>query len=535
MLFNSYIFIICFLPIVVSVFYLLGAFRGQVAAVGWLVAASLFFYGWWNPAYLFLIVGSVGLNYSVGALLRNRRIVSLQATRKVVLLAGVGANLSVIAYYKYANFFIENLNQIHDTGLTVPQLLLPLGISFFTFQQIAYLIDVYRGHVKSSPLLNYALFVTFFPQLIAGPIVLHKEMATQFAGRWFATFSSRNLAVGIAIFTIGLVKKVVIADSIALYASPTFDAAAAGVAPGFVESWVAALSYTFQIYFDFSGYSDMAIGLARMFGVRLPINFNSPFKATGIIEFWQRWHMTLTRFVNAYVFVPIATPLARRSLAAEYGAWLDMSLRVYVPLMVTFFLVGLWHGAGWTFIVFGLLHGCYLVVNHTWRFLRRSFGQRQGVESRLLQWTSRLVTFIVVVLAFVPFRANNLDTAASVMEGMLGMNGLLLPGAYFELLNGFGLLGDRFVELGAEFGEFAFSLRLVAIKLSLLLLVVWTLPNTQEIMIRYRPALNLSHKDLGRRWWQWRLSRGFAISTTALGIFSILHLTRVSEFLYFQF
>ena len=522
MLFNSYAFICGFVPVVVLVFYLLGSTRRQMAAAAWLVAASLFFYGWWNPTYLILIIGSVCLNYAAGSLLTSQRLAARHALRKAVLLLGVGGNLAAIGYFKYANFFIENVNAIRDTGFQLGTLILPLGISFFTFQQIAFLIDSYRGQARGWRFLNYALFVTFFPQLIAGPIVLHKEMAPQFVSRRFGSFNTRNLAIGLAIFIIGLVKKVVVADGIATYASPIFDAAASGIAPPLLESWIAALAYTFQLYFDFSGYSDMAIGLARMFGIRLPLNFNSPFKSAGIIEFWQRWHMTLSRFLRDYLYIPL-------------GGNRRGTFRRYINLLITMLLGGLWHGAGWTFIVWGGLHSFYLVVNHAWRALRRGSNPHGRVRSGLARLLSTALTFAAVVIAFVPFRADNLGSAVLVIKGMFGMNGVLLPGPYLELLNRFGSFGDRLTGLGIQFGQFPVPLRPALVELSLLMLVVWLFPNTQQIMARYRPALNVPSRELGPRWWQWRLNPACAIGTAALGVISLLHLTRVSEFLYFQF
>lgn len=535
MLFNSYIFIFCFLPISILVFYLIGSLRRPMITAGWLVAASLFFYGWWKPIYLILIIGSVGMNYALGSLLVSRHLATQSVLRRGLLILGVVGNLAAIGYFKYANFFLENVSEIYDTGLHLEELALPLGISFFTFQQIAFLLDSYRGQARASGLVNYALFVTFFPQLIAGPIVYHKEMAPQFVSRWFAVFSARNLAIGLAIFTIGLAKKVAIADRVAAYATPVFDAAAGGAAPGLLECWIAALAYTFQLYFDFSGYSDMAIGLARMFGIRLPINFDSPFKAPGIIEFWKRWHMTLTRFINAYVFIPVATPLTRRTLASKHPEWLSMTLRVHVPLLATFFLVGLWHGAGWTFVVFGLLHGFFLIINHTWRAWRRGAARHCARPGRLARLSSTSLTFAAVVIAFVPFRATNLEAAAAILKGMFGMNGVTLPEPYIGILNRFGSIGDRLVELGIEFAHLPIPLRPAVVDLVLLLLVVWLFPNTQQIMARYRPALNVPLQDHGWRWWQWRLGPRYALVTAALGVISLLHLTSVSEFLYFQF
>ena len=354
MLFNSYEFIFLFLPIVLLGFHLIGKQGHHRVAIAWLVGASLFFYGWWNPAYLLLMLFSVLFNYSVGVSLSNtsgRKLLS-----KTILTIGVSVNLAILGYFKYANFFVDNLNALSGTNLILNEVILPLAISFFTFQQIAYLVDAYRGKTKEYNFLHYCLFVTFFPQLIAGPIVHHKEMLPQFAKDAVYKLRSKHLAIGITIFALGLFKKVVLADGVSVYATPVFNAAEAGVMLTFFEAWGGALAYTFQLYFDFSGYSDMAIGIARMFGIRLPLNFNSPYKATSIIDFWRRWHITLSRFLRDYLYIPLGGSRKGR-------------VRRYINLMTTMILGGLWHGAGWTFLLWGALHGFYLMINHAKRFL----------------------------------------------------------------------------------------------------------------------------------------------------------------------
>ena len=303
MLFNSYEFIFLFLPTVLLCFHLIGKQGYHRVAIAWLICVSLFFYGWWNPAYLLLILSSVLLNYSVGVLLIHNSGRNLLS--KNILGIGVSVNLAILGYFKYANFFVDNLNALSDTNLILNEVILPLAISFFTFQQIAYLVDAYRGKIIEYNFLHYCLFVTFFPQLIAGPIVHHKEMLPQFANDAIYKLRSKSLAIGMTIFALGLFKKVVIADGISIYATPVFDAAEAGIILTFFEAWSGALAYTFQLYFDFSGYSDMAIGIARMFGIRLPLNFNSPYKATSIIDFWRRWHITLSRFLRDYLYISL--------------------------------------------------------------------------------------------------------------------------------------------------------------------------------------------------------------------------------------
>jgi D-alanyl-lipoteichoic acid acyltransferase DltB (MBOAT superfamily) len=342
MLFNSLPFVFCFLPIVVMGFFVLGR-RSPAAAAAWLTLASLFFYGWWNPAYVGLLMGSMIFNYWLGvrivhsvhaqsasALLRARRL----------LIAAIAVDLLLLGYYKYANFFVENLNAPLGTQISLGAIILPLGISFFTFTQIAFLVDAYQGKAREYSFIHYSLFVTYFPHLIAGPILHHAEMMPQFAQRETYRPDYDKIAAGVTLFVLGLAKKVLIADDVGGYVAPFFDAARSGAPLTFLEAWCGALAYTFQLYFDFSGYSDMAVGLSLMFGVRLPINFHSPYKAANIIEFWRRWHMTLSRFLRDYLYVPLG---GNRKGAA----------RRYINLFITMLLGGLWHGAGWTFVMWG--------------------------------------------------------------------------------------------------------------------------------------------------------------------------------------
>ncbi len=348
MLFNSYTFIFLFLPVTLVGFYLIGGRGNYRVAVSWLVGASLFFYAWWNPAYLGLLLGSILFNYALGILLsakkRNKKL-------KFVLIFGIAGNLCLLAYFKYYNFFVDNINWVFSSSHTVENILLPLAISFFTFQQIAYLVDVHRGQARECDFLHYCLFVTFFPQLIAGPIVHHKEILPQFSKKEIYRVSYKAIAIGLTIFSIGLFKKVMIADNMATYVSPVFSGAEQGIKLTFFEAWGGSIAYSLQIYFDFSGYSDMAIGLARMVGIILPLNFHSPYKAKNIIEFWSRWHMTLSRFLKDYLYIPL-------------GGNRKGKLRRYTNIMITMLIGGLWHGAGWVFIMWGALHGFYIVLNH---------------------------------------------------------------------------------------------------------------------------------------------------------------------------
>lgn len=510
MLFNSYIFILLFLPVTLFVFIWLGA-RGRVrAALTWLVAASLFFYGWWNPAYLGLIIGSMLFNYAVGVELTRRG-----GASRALLAFGVAANLALLGYYKYANFFLDNVARLTGLGIAFDTIVLPLAISFFTFQQIAYLVDASRGETHEYSFLHYCLFVLFFPQLIAGPIVHHREMLPQFRNPRVYRLDYENLAVGITIFAIGLFKKVVIADNAALHATPVFNAAAQGAALSLFEAWSGALAYTFQLYFDFSGYSDMAIGLGRLFGIRLPVNFYSPYKATSIIDFWRRWHITLSRFLRDYLYIPLGGN--RRGPA-----------RRHANLLVTMLLGGLWHGAGWTFVFWGGLHGIYLIVNHGWLALRRAV--RPGARaSRFGRWAARLLTFLAVVVAWVFFRAESFEVALVMVRAMAGFGGVLLPFDYRETLGALAPFGVRFGNLAHDG---AWPLLLV------LWLLVWFAPNTLEIMRRYRPALARypgAAPAAARAPVVWRATPLWMLAIAGLLLASLVNMGKVSEFLYFQF
>ena len=304
MLFSSYEFLFFFLPLVTFGFYALGAVGSKLLAMTWLTIASLFFYGWWNPIYLPLIGVSILFNFAVSANTVNAAASDRQ--RKMYLILGLVGNLSLLGYFKYANFFMDNLNILLDVENGLAPIVLPLAISFFTFQQIAYLVDTYQTRIRETNFLRYSLFVCFFPQLIAGPIVHHKEMLPQFEKDNIYKIDSVRLSLGISVLIIGLVKKILLADNISIYANPVFDAAAQGEAISTLSAWVASMAYTFQLYFDFSGYSDMALGLGLIFGVRLPLNFNSPLKASSMIDFWRRWHITLSQFLQRYLFLPFS-------------------------------------------------------------------------------------------------------------------------------------------------------------------------------------------------------------------------------------
>jgi alginate O-acetyltransferase complex protein AlgI len=409
MLFNSYAFIFIFLPLTLLGFHVIGKRGHQRIAIAWLVGASLFFYGWWNPAYLGLMLFSILFNYIIGILLS--RISNSKFSKKNILIIGIVVNLAVLGYFKYANFFVDNLNVLSGANFTLNQIILPLGISFFTFQQIAYLVDSYRGETREYNFLHYCLFVTFFPQLIAGPIVHHKEMMPQFNKSSIYSLSSKNLAIGLTIFIIGLFKKVVLADGISEYSFPVFDLAEAGIAVTFFEAWAGSLSWTLQYYFDFSGYSDMAIGLARMFGIRIALNFNSPYKSTSIIDYWRRWNITLSRFLRDYVYFPLG--------GNRKGAF-----KQKINLMLTMLIGGLWHGASWTFVLWGGLNGILLIINSQYRRYRKYKSGKGFFQRTLISWS---LTFISAIVVRVLFCSTSIEGAINILTSMAGLNGISFP------------------------------------------------------------------------------------------------------------
>ena len=519
MLFNSYGFIFLYLPLVLLGFFQLGRINHHYAAA-WLALASLFFYGYWNPAYIGLLLSSITCNYVFGTWIANSGENKKIAGKKQLLVIAIAANLLLLAYYKYTNFFISSLNPILGTDWNIHNILLPLGISFFTFTQIAYLVDTYQGKVKEFNFVHYLLFVTYFPHLIAGPVLHHKEMMPQFASAATYRFNYENMSVGLTIFFIGLFKKVILADGLAVYAGPVFDLSATGVQPGVIDAWGGALCYSLQLYFDFSGYSDMAIGLSRMFGVTLPLNFNSPYKSVNIIEFWRRWHMTLSRFLRDYLYIPL-------------GGSRNGQFHRYLNLMVTMLLGGLWHGAGWTYVLWGALHGASLIINHGWHALRKSFGIVLPTSfSKPIHALSVLLTFLVVVVGWVVFRAENIDSAIIMLKAMSGLNGFVLPDAWLPKWGAFGLwLSAQGVVFGATHNLIMGG----AINwIWLSLLIIWFAPNTQQIMIAYKPALDVQSDDRKRRL-LWHPSALTALTIALIGFIAIINLNKQSAFLYFQF
>jgi len=477
-LFNSPVYIFLFLPVVFFVYFFLNRQRLIIPGKIWLVPASLFFYAYWNPSYLILIVSSMLVNFAIGSsLYRREKGERKQPQRLTMLVTGILLNLALLGYFKYADFFLANVNALLDTEFPALNLLLPLAISFFTFQQIAYLVDCYRAEAKEYDFLNYCLFVTFFPQLIAGPIVHHKEMMPQFTHLRSHVRQLRNIALGLFIFSLGLFKKVIIADTVAKWATAGFDS---GVPLGFFEAWLTSLSYTFQLYFDFSAYSDMAVGAALLFNIRLPVNFNSPYKAVSIQDFWRRWHMTLSRWLRDYVYIPL-------------GGSRCTPPRIYANLVLTFLLGGLWHGAGWTFVIWGAMHGVAAAVHRFWNQL--------GYEmSALWGW---LTTFMFVNVTWVFFRANTVDDAMRVLKGMVGFNG-------FEQIN-------PALTVRPEFG----------LLLLLLFLIVRFAPNSMQLG-GFVPYVGRSGFELSPRL---AVCTGLVMAAATSGML----VSEGTEFLYFNF
>lgn len=509
MLFNSVEFLFFFLPITLVLYHLLRTRVSLQSALFLLICASLFFYAWWQPKYLLLLGASVLVNfYIANAIYRYRK--------SWLTTLGVGLNLAAIGYYKYSVFFINNVALLSGENWQIEQILLPLAISFFTFQQIAYLIDVQRHQVIEPSFSNYVLFVCFFPQLIAGPIVHHSEMMPQF--RQQLQISSGHFAVGFSIFSIGLFKKTVLADGIAVYANPVFHQAEQGVALDFFTAWGGALAYTFQLYFDFSGYSDMAIGLALLFGIALPLNFNSPYKALNIVDFWRRWHITLSRFLRDYLYISLG--------GNRFGF-----VRRYSNLFITMLLGGLWHGAGWNFLIWGALHGGYLVINHSFTHIRQRYLPfiKDGWFAPVA-WT---ITFLAVVVGWVFFRAQSLDGALLILNAMTGAQGISLPAGLVAQLSFLSpILGwlnvESYLGGGMLFVE-------TWLWIAALLLISVLLPNVMQLFYGQLPDQTRKGVSAGRSAVQWRPSVIWAAIISMLFIVAVSTLGRVSEFLYFNF
>lgn len=423
MLFNSYEFIFLFLPIAFLGYYLIARASGA-AAITWLTTASLVFYAYWSIYALSVLLVSISLNYSVARKLADHE----QKGRQYLLVIAVILNLIGLGYFKYADFFIENVNILRELMGQTPfiklNVILPIGISFFTFTQIAYLIDSYEIKVREDKFLNYMLFVTFFPHLIAGPLMNHRDMMPQFVRANDLFANQKKIAIGVVVFTIGLAKKLLLADPISEYANILFDDVALRSTPSFLLSWAGSIAYSFQLYFDFSGYSDMAVGIALLFGIYLPINFNSPFKSKSIIEFWQRWHISLTKYIGKYLYAPITLGMMRH--ADTKSEWYKIFITLVLPTFAVFIILGLWHGPSWTYLVFGGMHGIYVIVNHMWRRLTsiniKAKNSLSPILRRLTNLIYWLITFLAVNVSFVVFRSNSIEEALNIYSAMFMVN-----------------------------------------------------------------------------------------------------------------
>lgn len=557
MLFNSYEFILAFMPIAVAGFLFVGLFS-RAAAIWWLILVSVFFYAWWRPINLAIIGPSLLVNYLLGLWLKRLAAdKSKGRTRAIVLTIGILFNIAFLGYFKYANFALSVVHDITSASFVFQQVILPLGISFITFQKIAFLIDIAGGRVKSFTAREFLIFVMFFPQLVAGPIVHFTESVPQFQ-RLTAKFDKAAFAAGLTLFVFGLFKKVVLADGMAAHVSPIFAYAASGAEPTMIQSWIGAVGYTLQIYFDFSGYSDMACGAALIFGVKLPMNFDSPLKAGNMIDFWLRWHITLTRFLTAYVYTPLTLWLIRRRAVRKLppfkaaGSKLTAFAQVLAfPTPTTMLVSGVWHGAGYTFIVWGLLHGVYLVIGHAWRQYRPRVPGNAGTKATsrepgrpapaqasfapvglsliapLWGWA---LTFAAVVVAMVLFRAPDLASAGAVLKGMAGANGLGLPqgigptASVMTIASGPVALRDAALAIGYLAGLFAIAV---------------FMPNTLQLMRKAGPTLQGPTRPaklfgIGPVI-SWAASPLWFVFIAALAAVSMWQLTGQSEFLYWQF
>lgn len=529
MLFNSLFFLFVFLPASLAVYYLLGLSH-ETAAKWWLAFLSLFFYGWWSPVFLILLVASILFNYACGyamQVLGNR-----PRTCSWILALGVTANLGALFYYKY---LLALLSWFHDRALYAGplwgSLILPLGISFFTFTQIGFLIDVRDGAAKERGFLEYLLFVTFFPHLIAGPILHHREMMPQFAEKQTYRLRWDNIAIGLSIFVLGLAKKVLLADPLSAIAADVFRNTGE---KHLLEAWAGVACYSLQLYFDFAGYSEMALGLARMFNILFPANFDSPYKSRSIIDFWQRWHISLTRYLTLYLYNPISLWIIRRR-AAQGKSLLrpgDVTAEGFLkmlagPTLVTMTLVGIWHGAGLQFMIFGLLHGLYLCVNHLWRW----FGPKKTASSPVLRGLDGLwkwaLTYAAVLVSFVFFRAKNLQDAWGLIQSLAGRGtGDSLGGLSGPVESALDYLG-----ITVPYWNFTNCWLSLVVGMAIILFF----PNVLQLFDAEKTSLTKIKAGKPVLSFVWRNNWGWALTLALLASVTLLMITGNSEFLYFKF
>jgi alginate O-acetyltransferase complex protein AlgI len=503
MLFNSGIFLFAFLPLSLLGFAML-SHLGRRAVVAWLAFVSVVFYSWWNWHFAFVLIGSGLINFAISRLIAA----STAGKRKFWLTAGICIDLGALIYYKYLFHLLQFLGGVIHLHHRWDNILLPLGISFFTFTQVAYLIDLAQGEAEPQSFVEYALFVTFFPHLIAGPILHHREMMPQFLNKNYGRLRTDDMLVGISWFVLGMAKKCILADHFANFANPAFIP---GTHLGFADAWLGLFSYSLQLYFDFSGYSDMAIGLARIFSIRFPMNFNSPYKARNIIDFWQRWHMTLTRYLTLYLYNPISMSVNRARLkkgkkvstkaARTIGGF---SIMIVWPTMMTMLLVGIWHGAGTQFMIFGLIHGFFLSVNHGWRIFRKK-ALKDSKPPTIVVAASVLLTWFCVLIGQVFFRAESTADAFAFLGSMIGFHRLALnPPSFYR--------GEGLLALTG-------------------LLIVWAMPNTQQILGQVTDP----KEDVGILRLSWKPSLRWSLTIAVLFFIALLNARNQTAFLYFQF
>jgi D-alanyl-lipoteichoic acid acyltransferase DltB (MBOAT superfamily) len=536
MLFNSYEFLCVFLPLVL-IGYAVVTRVGRRGVITWLAASSIAFYGYWKPAFLLVLASSILANYFCSRLLVRTQ--EQPKTKRLVLVIGITANLLLLGYYKYLFSLLSFLTDHNLFHLQWPNVLLPLGISFFTFTQIGYLVDLSQGQAAPQPFINYVLFVTFFPHLIAGPLFHHSEVMPQFAEE-HRRINTMDLAVGVSWFIMGLFKKVAIADYMAVAADEAFADPHSLTLFG---AWAGVLSYAIQLYFDFSGYSDMAIGLARMFSIEFPLNFNSPYRAQNIGEFWQRWHMTLTRYLTLYLYNPMALWVSRRRLAQGKKASRKaaatpegFATMVAFPTLTTMFLAGIWHGAGIQFLIFGLLHGCYLSVHQAWNLFRQKHIPEKAprrLHATATRFASVLLTFLCVLVGQIFFRAASTSDAFAMLASMAGAHGIASSPYLVHLFAPLGIAQHvtPLIPQSSPRSDLKVALELVTT-----FIIVWGFPNTQEILGKY------AHRDLstpvqqkGGDAWRWKPSMLWAVSLSVVLLVCLLLMQNPSRFLYFQF
>jgi alginate O-acetyltransferase complex protein AlgI len=521
MLFNSYVFILFFLPITFLIFSIISREGSQTAVSIWLIAASLFFYSWWNPFYVTLLILSLLFNFGIGASIN--KIYDKPVLRKLLLIFGIICNILTLAYYKYSVFVINIFNEVSGKHIDPGKIFLPLAISFFTLQQISYLVDAYRGQTSKFNFISYAASVTFFPHLIAGPIVRYRDLVPQFSRTCPQPANYLNLAVGLTLFFMGLFKKVILADHLTQYVDPAFAAANLGRPVSFLEAWTANMAFFMEIYLDFSGYSDMAIGLGRIFGVRLPVNFNSPLKSINFMDFWRRWHITLSEFARDYLYFPLGG--SRKGLP-----------RQYINIMIIMTIVGLWHGAAWTLILWGALHGLFILINHVWLTMRRAWGHDFSHPTRLGTWSARILTFLCAAGANALFRADDLSAALVMLKGLVGLNGIILESQKLRFL-GLENLIPVLTGWGIQVGTLPLLKGYALEYLLVYLCIIFFCPNTQEIMSRFEPCLDFQLKENEGTWpWlKWKPTMSWAWLTGFIALLSMLLMGRPNPFLYFQF